>query len=99
MTISRHDLSTGVEENTFVESSLAIRIQGDPHSGSLTLVSYADLQLSHVEVVGINGQVIAAYRAESSRLELPVGTLAKGSYLVRAYDMEGRYTTCKMLLT
>lgn len=99
MTISRHDLSTGVEENTFVESSLAIRIQGDPHSGSLTLVSYADLQLSHVEVVGINGQVIAAYRAESSRLELPVGTLAKGLYLVRAYDMEGRYTTCKMLLT
>ena len=99
MTISRHDLSTGVEENTFVESSLAIRILGDPHSGSLTLVSYADLQLSHVEVVGINGQVIAAYRAESSRLELPVGTLAKGSYLVRAYDMEGRYTTCKMLLT
>ena len=55
--------------------------------------------LSHVEVVGINGQVIAAYRAESSRLELPVGTLAKGLYLVRAYDMEGRYTTCKMLLT
>lgn len=99
MTISRHDLSTGVEENTFVESSLAIRILGDPHSGSLTLVSYADLQLSHVEVVGINGQVIAAYRAESSRLELPVGTLAKGLYLVRAYDMEGRYTTCKMLLT
>ena len=99
MTISRHDLSTGVEENTFVESSLAIRILGDPHSGSLTLVSYADLQLSHVEVVGINGQVIAAYRAESSRLELPVGTLAKGLYLVRAYDMEGRYTTCKMSLT
>ncbi len=99
MTISRHDLNTGVEENTFVESSLAIRILGDPHSGSLTLVSYADLQLSHVEVVGINGQVIAAYRAESSRLELPVGTLAKGLYLVRAYDMEGRYTTCKMLLT
>lgn len=99
MTISRHDLSTGVEENTFVESSLAIRILGDPHSGSLTLVSYADLQLSHVEVVGINGQVIAAYCAESSRLELPVGTLAKGLYLVRAYDMEGRYTTCKMLLT
>ncbi len=99
MTIFRHDLSTGVEENTFVESSLAIRILGDPHSGSLTLVSYADLQLSHVEVVGINGQVIAAYRAESSRLELPVGTLAKGLYLVRAYDMEGRYTTCKMLLT
>ena len=99
MTISRHDLSTGVEENTFVESSLAIRILGDPHSGSLTLVSYADLQLSHVEVVGINGQVIAAYRAERSRLELPVGTLAKGLYLVRAYDMEGRYTTCKMLLT
>ena len=99
MTISRRDLSTGVEENTFVESSLAIRILGDPHSGSLTLVSYADLQLSHVEVVGINGQVIAAYRAESSRLELPVGTLAKGLYLVRAYDMEGRYTTCKMLLT
>ena len=99
MTISRHDLSTGVEENTFVESSLAIRFLGDPHSGSLTLVSYADLQLSHVEVVGINGQVIAAYRAESSRLELPVGTLAKGLYLVRAYDMEGRYTTCKMLLT
>mgnify|MGYP000042168084 FL=1 len=99
MTISRHDLSTGVEENTFVESSLAIRILGDPHSGSLTLVSYADLQLSHVEVVGINGQVIAAYRAESSRLELPVRTLAKGLYLVRAYDMEGRYTTCKMLLT
>lgn len=99
MTISRHDLSTGVEENTFVESSSTIRILGDPHSGSLTLVSYADLQLSHVEVVGINGQVIAAYRAESSRLELPVGTLAKGLYLVRAYDMEGRYTTCKMLLT
>lgn len=99
MTISRHDLSTGVEENIFVESSLAIRILGDPHSGSLTLVSYADLQLSHVEVVGINGQVIAAYRAESSRLELPVGTLAKGLYLVRTYDMEGRYTTCKMLLT
>ena len=99
MTISRHDLSTVVEENAFVESSLAIRILGDPHSGSLTLVSYADLQLSHVEVVGINGQVIAAYRAESSRLELPVGTLAKGLYLVRAYDMEGRYTTCKMLLT
>lgn len=99
MTISRHDLSTGVEENTFVESSLTIRILGDPHSGSLTLISYADLQLSHVEVVGINGQVIASYRAESSRLELPVGTLAKGLYLVRAYDMEGRYTTCKMLLT
>jgi hypothetical protein len=93
--------STGIEPQTI--SRPAIRLTGDPRSGYLTLVTSANLTLARAEIVSVSGQVIASYNTLDSEstgnaFTLPIGNLARGFYLVRAYDHQGGCTTCKAVL-
>mgnify|MGYP007082572484 CR=1 FL=1 len=93
--------STGIETPTI--SRPAIRLTGDPRSGYLTLVTSANLTLARAEIVSVSGQVIASYNAldaesTGNAFTLPIGNLARGFYLVRAYDHQGGCTTCKAVL-
>ena len=93
--------TTGIESPTL--SRPDIELIGDPRSGYLTLVSNTDFVLIRAEIVNIGGQIIAAYDTGNTgntenRFTLPVKSLARGFYLVRAYDAQGRCTTCKVVL-
>lgn len=95
--------STGIEENSTSSSHSAIHLTGDPRSGYLTLISSPHFSLTRAELVSISGQVVTAYQVGSTgntdnRFTLPVKGLARGFYLVRAYDVQGSCTVCKVVL-
>ncbi|MCD7939261.1 MAG: T9SS type A sorting domain-containing protein [Bacteroides intestinalis] len=93
--------TTGIENPTL--SRPDIQLTGDPCNGYLTLVSNTDFVLTRAEIVNISGQVIVAYDTSNTRntenhFTLPVKSLVRGFYLVRAYDAQGKCTTCKVVL-
>ena len=99
LTLSQKDLNiVNIEKKTITDSYPVIRVIGDPQNGFLTLVSENDIQLSRIEVIAVNGQVVARYPAGDSIFKLPVAGFAKGIYLVRVYDAERRSTTCKIII-
>lgn len=91
--------ATGIE--TPISSRPPIQLTGDPRSDYLTLVNNTDFALTRVEIINISGQVVATYdntRKTENRFTLPIKSLIRGFYLVRAYDAQSRCITCKIVL-
>ena len=92
--------TTGIENPS--SSHPTIQLIGDPRNGYLTLVNNTDLAITRAEIVNISGQIIAAYDTNNAgntkHFTLPVKSLACGFYLLRVYDTQSRYTTCKVVL-
>ncbi|MDR0895290.1 MAG: T9SS type A sorting domain-containing protein [Prevotellaceae bacterium] len=83
--------TTDIHESTTAQA--AVRLLGNPRDGYLTIES--NETLTRVEVIGINGQIIAAYQAGNRTFTLPVNGLSGGIYLIRIYNDKGEQTTVK----
>lgn len=93
--------TTGIENVS--ASRPSIHLTGDPRSGYLTLTTSSGLPLTRAEIVNVSGQVIASYNADSTvstdnHFILPVKGMARGFYLIRAYDAQGGCSNCKVVL-
>lgn len=96
LTLTNKDLNTGIEENIYPDYHSSVYVFGNPYSGFLTLIGGGGLELARVEVIGMDGQILAVYQSAGSEFTLPVSGYAKGIYLLRVYDAEGKDMICKV---